>query len=168
MQWVHRQRALIGRRYKIFLWEHLINWLLLWCWFSTNLTIKQNKIRCCCRGSTTGFRIKRFQKTKISKLLYHLGQLDNFTPEIDFSCWTLGKWCEIHLTKGKSWKAWATSLIRFFMYCFYLCQIYSVALRISVAECCVSLCCCLVFFVVLHCIELLCVALCYAVFTAVW
>lgn len=138
--------------------------LLRWR-FSTNIA-KKTKIRRCCRDPTTDFRIKRFHKTKISKLFSHLGQPNNFTAEIDFSCWTLGKWCEIHLTKVNGCKPCATSLIGFSIYCFYLFQVYSVALRVSVAECCVSLCCCLVF-VVSHCIGF---AFCYILlhYTEVW
>lgn len=98
----------------------------------------------------------------VSKLLSHLGQLNNFTFEIDFFLrWTLGKWRardlpdESERLKGFSSNIDAISLFLFFLgwWKLYLCCKH--ARRVSVAECCTLLC--------RACFGLLCVALCYTI-----
>lgn len=62
------------------------------------LKIQQTKarilMRCSFAGCTAASRIKRLETTTVSKLLSHLGQLNNFTFEMDFFFFfrsTLGK-----------------------------------------------------------------------------
>lgn len=81
----------------------------------------------CFTGCTAGCRIKRFEKTTtVSKPLSHLGQLNNFTFEIDFfpaELWENDE-REIYLMKVRCWKAFGASLMRFLSFYFFFSETF--------------------------------------------
>lgn len=125
----------------------------------------------CFTGCTAGCRIKRFEKTTVSKPLSHLGQLNNFTFEIDFfaELWENDE-REIYLMKVRAWKAFGASLMRFLSFYFIFSETFiyvantlggsvlqSVAFYCAVA----SFSACFAFALacfVLHCVALYCTA----------